>query len=220
MRRTMAKASFHAATNLLFFAVIATIVLASTYYLTRDNIAKSIEAEKLKLIDQIVPKYLYDNAIVQDTLQIPADELLGTEDTSVAYVARLNGETSAVILQPVALDGYSGKIFMIVALRSNGEISGVRVVAHHETPGLGDYIERTKSPWIEVFNGLSFAKLKQGDWKVRKDGGHFEHMAGATITPRAVIKAVSKTMQYFEQHREELLAPAHKPETLAKEHKQ
>ncbi len=206
MRRTMAKASFHSALNLLFFAVLGTVVLSSTYFLTKDNIDQSVAKEKLKLISEIVPQALYDNDIVQATLQLPADELLGTEETTTAYRASLKGEPGAVVLQPVAPDGYSGKILLIVAIRSNGEVSGVRVVSHHETPGLGDYIELPKSPWIKQFDGQSLANHTDEDWKVKKDGGQFDSMAGATITPRAVVKAVHKAVQYFTQHRDELLA--------------
>ena len=218
MRRTLAKASFHAALNLLFFAVLATLVLASTYYLTRNSIALSVEKEKLKLIAQVVPPQLYDNAIVQDTLQLPPSELLGTDEAGMAYLARLKGEPSAVVLQVIAPDGYSGKIALIVAIARNGEISGVRVVSHHETPGLGDYIELPKSPWIKGFDGQSLAKRKKSDWKVKKDGGQFDYMAGATITPRAVVKAVHKAAHYFEQHRATLLArPAETSAPTAKE---
>ncbi|HZW24861.1 MAG TPA: electron transport complex subunit RsxG [Gallionella sp.] len=206
MRRTMAKASVHAALNLLFFAMLATIVLASTYFLTRDSIAKSVEDEKLRLIGQVVPQELFDNAIVQDTVKLPPSELLGTDGETLAYRARLNGEATAVVLQPIAPDGYSGKIFLIVAIRSSGELSGVRVVSHRETPGLGDYIELPKSPWIKGFDGQSHATRKEGDWKVKKDGGQFDYVAGATITPRAIVKAVHKSLLYFEQNRDKLLA--------------
>jgi electron transport complex protein RnfG len=202
----MAKASLHAALNLLFFATLATIVLASTYFLTRDSIAKSVEDEKLRLIAQVVPQQLFDNAIVQDTLQLPPSELLGTEDKSIAYRARLKDEATAVVLQPIAPDGYSGKIFLIVAIRSNGEVSGVRVVSHRETPGLGDYIELPKSPWIKGFDGKSHAQYSANDWKVKKDGGQFDYMTGATITPRAVVKAVHKALLYFEANRAKLFA--------------
>jgi electron transport complex protein RnfG len=203
----MAKASFHSALNLLFFAMLATVVLASTYFLTRDSIARSVEEEKLKLIAEVVPQSLFDNAIVQDTVPVPASELLGTSDTSAAYVARLKGEPSAVVLQPIAPDGYSGKIFLIVAIRSNGELSGVRVVAHRETPGLGDYIELPKSPWIKGFDDQSHATRKEKDWQVKKDSGQFDYVAGATITPRAIVKAVHKSLLYFEQNRDKLLTP-------------
>lgn len=203
----MAKASFHSATNLLFFAVVGTIVLSSTYLLTQDPIAASVAKEKLKLIAEVVPQALYDNDIVQDTMQLPPDALLGTDAETTAYRATLNGEQTAVVLQPVAPDGYSGKIALIVAIKRNGEVSGVRVVAHRETPGLGDYIELPKSPWIKQFDGKSGENLKDGDWKVIKDGGKFDSVAGATITPRAVVKAVHKAVQYFAQHRAELLKP-------------
>lgn len=206
MRRTMVKASIHSALNLLFFATLATIVLASTYFLTRDSIAKSVEEEKLRLIAQVVPQQIFDNAIVQDTVQLPPSELLGTNDESAAYRARLKGDATAVVLQPIAPDGYSGKIFLIVAIRSNGELSGVRVVSHRETPGLGDYIELPKSPWIKGFDGQSHATRKEADWKVKKDGGQFDYVAGATITPRAIVKAVHKSLLYFEQNRDMLLA--------------
>lgn len=215
MRRTMAKASFHAAANLLFFATLATVVLASTYFLTRDSIAQSVEGEKLKLISQVVPQELFDNAIVQDTVKVPPSELLGTADATIAYRARLKDEATAVVLQPVAPDGYSGKIFLIVAIRSDGELSGVRVVAHRETPGLGDYIELPKSPWIKGFDGQSHAKRNEAAWKVKKDGGQFDYVAGATITPRAIVKAVHKSLLYFEQNRDKLLA-ANEPAAPAK----
>ncbi len=205
MRRTLAKASLHSALNLLFFAVLGTIVLSSTYLLTRDTIAASVEQEKRKLIAQIVPQDSYDNNIVQNALDLPADELLGTDENSTGYRATLKGEPSVVVLQPIAPDGYSGKIFLIVAIRSNGEVSGVRVVSHHETPGLGDYIEVAKNPWIKQFDGQSLANHTDNDWQVKKDGGKFDSMAGATITPRAVVKAVHKAVQYFTKHRDELL---------------
>lgn len=204
--KRIARASLQSAANLVFFAVIATAVLASTFFLTRDEIVKSEQAEKLKLITQIVPPTLFDNDIIQDTISIPADPLLGTEDSTTAYRARLKGEPSSVVLEAIAPDGYSGKIWLILAVKPNGELAGVRVVAHKETPGLGDYIELPKSPWIKGFDGKSRAVYKDADWKVKKDGGQFEYMAGATITPRAVVKAVHKALRYFEANRDKLFA--------------
>ncbi len=215
MRRTMAKASLHTAMNLLFFTLLGTSVLAMTYNLTHDTIAKTVEAEKLKLISQIVPNSMFDNDIIKDTLQIAPDAMLGTEDTTTAYRARLQNQPSALVLEAIAPDGYSGKIFLLVAIRGNGELAGVRVVAHKETPGLADYIEITKSNWIKGFDGASLARYKDSDWKVKKDGGQFDYMAGATITPRAIVKAVHKTLKYYEQHREALFAQAEPPKASA-----
>ena len=210
--KRIARSTLQTAVNLVFFAVIGTAILSSTFYLTHDAIVKSEEAEKLKLITQIVPPALFDNDIIQDTLSIPADKLLGTEELTTAYRARLNGEPSAVVLESVAPDGYSGKIALILAVRANGELAGVRVVAHRETPGLGDYIDLPKSPWIKGFDGKSREVYKDADWKVKKDGGQFDYMAGATITPRAVVKAVNKALQYFAANRDMLFsAPAPMP---------
>lgn len=206
MRRTMAKASFHTALNLLVFALIGTSILAFTYSQTHERIAQSEEAEKLKLISQIVPAAVFDNDVIKDTLSIAPDSLLGTEDYTTVYRARLQNQPSAIVLQAVAPDGYSGKISLLVAIKANGEVAGVRVVAHRETPGLGDYIEIAKSSWIKVFDGASQVRYNDRDWKVKKDGGQFDYMAGATITPRAIVKAVHKALQYFAQHRDVLFA--------------
>lgn len=206
--KRIARSTLQTAINLVFFAVLATAILASVFFLTRDAIKQSEDAEKMKLINQIVPAALFDNDIIKDTLTVPASELLGTEDDTVAYRARLNGQDSAVVLESVAPDGYSGRIRLILAVRANGELAGVRVVTHKETPGLGDYIELGKSAWIKGFDGKSRAVYKDADWKVKKDGGLFDYMAGATITPRAIVKAVNKALVYFEENREKLFAAA------------
>ncbi|MFA5825252.1 MAG: FMN-binding protein, partial [Gallionellaceae bacterium] len=132
--KRLARASLQSAANLVFFAVIGTAVLASTFFLTHDEIVKSEKAEKLKLITQIVPPELFDNDIIQDALNISTDPLLGNDDSTLAYRARLKGEPSAVVLEAIAPDGYSGKIKLILAVRANGELAGVRVVSHKETP--------------------------------------------------------------------------------------
>ena len=204
--KRIARSTLQTAINLVFFAAIGTAVLSSTFFLTHDEIVKSEQAEKLKLITQIVPPALFDNDVIQDTLTIPDDPLLGNNGNTVAYRARLKGEPSAVVLEAIAPDGYSGKINLILAVKANGELAGVRVVSHKETPGLGDYIDLPKSPWIKGFDGKSREVYKDADWKVKKDGGQFDYVAGATITPRAVVKAVNKALQYFAANRDKLFA--------------
>lgn len=206
MSRTLAKASFHTALNLAVFALIGTAILAFTYSQTSYRIAQSIEAEKLKLIAQIVPNSLFDNDIIKDKRIIAPDALLGNESPTTAYRARLHKDPSVLVMEAIAPDGYSGKIALLVAIKDNGELAGVRVVNDKETPGLGDYIEIAKSDWIKVFDGTSLAKYKDADWKVKKDGGQFDYMAGATISPRAVVKAVHKALQYYALHHDELFA--------------
>ena len=204
MRRTMAKASFLTAMNLLVFTVIGTAILAVTYSQTHDRIAQSELAEKLKLISQLVPQTEFDNDIVHDTQNIAPDPLLGTDKPTLAYRARRAGQPVAVVLEAIAPDGYSGKINLIIAIHPDGTVGGVRVVAHKETPGLGDYIDITHSNWIKGFDGKSAGK--DGDWKVKKDGGQFDYMAGATITPRAVVKAVHHALQYYAKNQAALFA--------------
>jgi len=207
MRRTIAKASIITALNLLVFALIGTALLALTYQATHNPIARSEEMEKLKLVSQIIPQGSYDNDIIKDHVELPADGLLGTDGTSIAYIGRLKNQPSIAVLQVVAPDGYSGRIGLIISIRSDGRIGGVRVVTHKETPGLGDYIDIAKSKWITGFDGKSLDDPGEDGWKVKKDGGQFDYMAGATITPRAVVKAVHKALQYFAANRAKIFGP-------------
>jgi electron transport complex protein RnfG len=208
MKRTMAKAALHTSMNVLFFTLIGTSLLALTYLQTKDSIAKSEQEEKLKLIAQLLPRSSFDNDIVSDTLKLSPDLLLGSTTPSLAYRARLAGQPVGVAMEVVAPDGYSGRIDLLVAIKADGMLAGVRVVSHKETPGLGDYIDIAKSTWIDIFDGKTLTTGKDDEWQVKKDGGQFDYMAGATISPRAVVKAVHKAMQYFALHRDELFAAA------------
>ncbi len=204
--KRLGKSTIRTAINMLFFALIGTAILAVTYELTHPLIAASEDKEKLNSITQVVPTSLYDNELIKDTLLIPANAQLGTEQDTVAYRGRLKGEPSVVVLETIAPDGYSGKIAMIVAINYAGSITGVRVISHKETPGLGDYINIAKNQWINLFTATSHERYKEDEWKVKKDGGQIDYMAGATITPRAVVKAVHKTLHYFEDNRDKLFA--------------
>ncbi|MEW5944527.1 MAG: electron transport complex subunit RsxG [Pseudomonadota bacterium] len=188
------------------FAILGTAVLAATYTATRDIIALTEKKAKLALLGQILPRDLYDNDLIGDAAQLPAASELGNTGPTPVYRAMLAGKPAAAVIEAVAPDGYSGKIKLLVAIRADGTVSGVRVLAHNETPGLGDYIDIAKSGWIRIFEGMSLSKLPETGWKVRKDGGKFDHMAGATVTPRAVVKAVRKALAYFAQNREQIFA--------------
>jgi len=206
MRRGITWSTVVTALNLLFFALIGTAMLATTYDLTRETIKQSEEKAKLKLISQIAPATAFNNDIIKDKAPLAEDDLLGNEETTFAYIGRLNNQPSIVVMPVIAPDGYNGKISMIIAIHKDGRIGGVRVISHKETPGLGDYIEIVKNKWITIFNGTSLDPQKDNDWQVRKDGGQFDYMAGATITPRAVVKAVHKALQYFAIHRDTLFS--------------
>lgn len=188
------------------FALVGTTLLALTYNATKDNIAASEKKARLALIAQILPPVLYDNDIIRDAAELQAVAELGSAEPTLVYRALKDGQPVAAVLEAVAPDGYAGKIKLLIAIKSNGEVSGVRVVAHKETPGLGDYIEIAKSDWIKVFDGTSLDKYPSKYWRVKKDGGQFDHMTGATITPRAVIKAVHKALVWFSANGEKVFS--------------
>jgi electron transport complex protein RnfG len=192
---------------LFVFALVATAMLAFTHDRTEPTIMRSQQAEKLALINQVLPATLYDNDLLASQQRLPADQLLGTRQRSSVWVARRAGQATAVVLEAIAPDGYSGNIALLIGIDAGGGLTGVRVTAHRETPGLGDYIERSKSAWIEQFDGRSATNPPPQRWKVAKDGGAFDARAGATITPRAVVKAVKNALDYFDKHRSTLLAP-------------
>ena len=139
-------------------------------------------------------------------MTIAPNDLLGNKQPTIANRARINNEPAAVIIEAIAHDGYSGDIKLLIAIKADGSISGVRVLAHKETPGLGDYIDIAKDNWIKLFDNESLLKTSEPQWKVKKDGGEFDYLAGATITPRAVVKAVHKALQYFEANKQSLFA--------------
>lgn len=196
---------------LFLFVAIFTGLLSGAYLWTLPTIAAAAAGEKMKLIDEVLPRASYDNDLLQDALTIGPDDALGLDESSTLYRARKAGTINALVLEAVAPDGYAGKIRLLIALGADGRLLGVRVTQHKETPGLGDYIEPRKDknkerPWIAQFNGLAPVAVDAREWKVRKDGGRFDSVAGATVTPRAVIKAVRKAAQYVEANRERLFA--------------
>lgn len=189
---------------LLAFALIGTAALAWTFGLTHPAIVKSEQKEKLKLLNQVMPAVLYDNNLIASQRSLPPDDLLGTRQPSAAWMARKGGTAVGIVLEAIAPDGYSGDIGLLIGVASSGDVLGVRVTSHHETPGLGDYIDIAKSPWIKIFDHQSLAQPQAKLWKVKKDGGAFDSVAGATITPRAVVKAVRNALEYVAKHRTEL----------------
>jgi electron transport complex protein RnfG len=197
---------------LLLFALIGTALMAYTYRHTEPIIEKSRQEEKLRLINQVLPRQLYDNNLLSTYRELPPDDLLGTRKSSGMWLATKAGQPVAVVLEAIAPEGYGGDIDLLIGIDANNTLTGVRVVQHKETPGLGDYIQLSKSPWILQFAGKSYNADEDSRWKVKKDGGEFDSRAGATITPRAIVKAVREALKYFQQHRDELLLPSGIPQ--------
>jgi len=185
---------------LSLFAVVGTTLVALTEYSTSEAIAENERQVLLRNLYALLPRDRLDNDIAADTLQLPASALLGTDDASTVYRARLGDEPVAAIFNSVAPDGYNGKIHLLVGVFIDGRLAGVRVVKHAETPGLGDAVEIRKSPWINDFAGKSLANPTPERWRVKRDGGDFDQFTGATITPRAVVAAVRNTLLYYQQN--------------------
>jgi len=186
------------------FALAGSALVAYVHQQTRARIAANESAATRRLLDDILPPGRHDNDMVRDTLQVTAPEMLGSEAPLTVYRARRNGKPVAAVLTVVAPDGYNGAIRLLVGIARGGELLGVRVLSEHETPGLGDRIEAGKSDWIRQFRGRSLGDPPQAQWRVRKDGGAFDQLTGATITPRAIVKAVRGSLIYFRRHRTEL----------------
>ncbi|MBS3954142.1 MAG: electron transport complex subunit RsxG [Methylomicrobium sp.] len=185
------------------YALIASALLGVADLNTRDVIKLRQEEDLKASLVQVVPAQLFDNDLVKDAVTVSADSDLGTAETLV-FLARKQGEITAAAFQLTAPDGYSGNIKMIMGLNRNGEVLGVRIIAHAETPGLGDKIEVSKSDWILNFNGRSIHNLTVKEWAVKKDGGIFDQFSGATITPRAVVNTIYKGLLFFDKHKSEL----------------
>lgn len=187
------------------FALLTTLLLGLGDLATRHAIEARLDEDMTSSLRQVLPSEVYDNDPLRDTVTIP-DTLgdTGQAETRI-HIARKAGRVSAVAFKTIAPDGYAGPITLIVGIDRNGTLLGVRVVAHTETPGLGDKIELGKSNWILSFAGKSRDKPGAARFKVKKDGGDFDQFAGATITPRKVVKAVWNALGFFERHQAEWL---------------
>ena len=187
------------------FAIVTSAVIALTQLATRDAIQANKEAYQARALYEIVPRER-DPDLLDHTLSMSAPEL-GVDGEARLYQAIQDGEVKTVLMPVVAPDGYSGDIEMLVGINADSSLAGVRVLSHKETPGLGDKIELNKSDWILSFDGAEKAVGRDESWAVEKDGGRFDQFTGATITPRAIVGATARAIEYFRAHRDYLLTP-------------
>lgn len=194
---------------LALFAVATALLLAGSYLLTKDRIAAEIRKAEEKALLQIVPRERHDNSMLDDTLGVgPQTSELGLRTEKRIYLARKGGDVVAAIIPATARDGYSGDIDLVVGVNADGTIAGLRVLAHKETPGLGDQVNLNKSDWVLEFNGRSLQNPLPARWAVKKDKGEFDQFTGATITPRAVVAATKRVLEYAAHNSETLFATA------------
>ena len=184
-------------TVLALFAAITSVAIGWTYLGTKAQIDLEVRRAEARQLLEIFPPDTHDNDIVDDVFEVAAETaLLGTRETRQGYRVRQGNKVIGVILPATARDGYSGDIRALIGVRLDGSVAGVRVVAHRETPGLGDKVDLRKSDWILDFNERSLSNPVLAGWNVEKEGGVFDQFTGATVTPRAVILATRRALEY------------------------
>ncbi len=202
-----ARESLRAGLQLGLAALLATALLGGTYALTHERIVAAEQREQRQALQLVLPADRHDNNPIDDRVRVNAPPWLGLEQATV-HRASLRGQPTALVLEAVAPDGYGGPIHLLVAVDHSGRVLGVRVTAHSETPGLADGIEADRSDWITRFSGRSLEDPAPERWTLRKDGGDFDQFAGATVTPRAVVRAVKRCLAFVARHGDAIRAAA------------
>jgi Na+-translocating ferredoxin:NAD+ oxidoreductase subunit G len=192
--------------GLLLITGATTLAVSWMEMSTRSAVNANERAHKFAILASVLPADSYDNRPEQDVSMMIDRELLGSDSAQPIYSARAKGQVVTSVLTVTAPDGYVGPIQLLIGINRDGSITGVRVIRHKETPGLGDFIDTNKSRWIEVFSGRG-PNADGADLTLRKDGGTIDHVTGATITSRAVTNAVANALQFHSKNRSALLAP-------------
>lgn len=187
------------------FALAGVTLVAVTYQVTRSYIIRNEHLLLLRRLETLVPATTIDNDMLNDTIEVRAKNLLGA-NSSLIYRGRKGNQPVAAIINTIIPEGYAGPINLLVAVRNDGILNGVRVISHKETPGLGDKIEEQKTDWISKFNNKSLHNPPLGEWETKRDGGAFDQITGATITSRAVVHATRDALIFYDQQGTKLYA--------------
>lgn len=187
-------------------ALLGTGMLWLTAWHAEPYIEDNERRALLASLNAVIPRSSYDNDLLDDYIEVKAPDITAGAITSRVYRARMKGQPVAAAITTVAPDGYNGNILILVGIGSGGVVKGVRIVKHRETPGLGDAIEAERSDWVHDFSGRSRNNPGDKYWTVKKDGGEFDQFSGATITPRAVVAAVHRSLVFYTRHRARLYA--------------
>ncbi len=202
----MSTSVFGSSIKLTIIGVISIVLLTAMYFATKELAAAQKLKHELRLLNQVLPQDQYDNELQRDVITVSGIEALGGLESQKIYRAYLGDQPVAAIMQVSTTRGYNGEIRLVVAIRMDGTISGVRITEHKETPSLGDGIDIKVSDWVLGFDNTSLRKPTLVNWAVHKDGGDFDQFTGATITPRAVVIAVYNSLEYFSQHKDDIFA--------------
>ena len=191
---------------LAVIAAVCTSLVALTYSGTKARIVANEQAWLEQSLKPALAGVEYDNILIETTLTIDLPHELPGNEPVLVYRGLFNSEPVAALFVVTALDGFSGPIKLLIGIEAEGSVTAVRVLSHHETPGLGDFIDSTKSDWIDQFEDRSLADPDRLLWALSRDGGEFDQVTGASITSRAALKAIKETLLYFEENRESVFA--------------
>jgi electron transport complex protein RnfG len=190
--------------TLAAIAAICTALVAATHRITADRIAANEKARLEQSLQPALTGLFYDNDVTESRFVIAPPHGLPGTGPAIVYRVYAAGEPVAALFVVTAMDGYAGPIRILLGIDMNGIVTGLRILEHRETPGLGDRIDATRSDWVYQFDGRSLGNPELAEWAIGVDGGAFDQLTGASITPRAVVKAVRQTLLYFESHRDEI----------------
>jgi electron transport complex protein RnfG len=183
----------------------AALIVSASHELSKDRIAANQRARLLQSLNSVLAPDLRERDLTTTRLSVTDSELFGSGAPIDVFIAIEGAQPVAAVFASIAPDGYNAPIRLLIGVSSTAAVTGVRVVGHRETPGLGDAIDAAKSDWILRFDGTSLQDPKPSAWAVDKDeGGEFDTLTGATVTSRAVVRSVKNTLLYFEQHKDEL----------------
>mgnify|MGYP001814629606 FL=1 len=192
--------------TLAAIGAICTALVALTYQSTEQRIEDNEKAWLERSLQPALSGLFYDSGITESKIIIPPPHDLPGSDAAIVYRVYAESEPVAALFVVSARDGYSGPIRFLVGIKTTGEVTGVHVLEHRETPGLGDGVETGKSDWAEQFKGRSLLDPEPAGWRIKSDGGQFDQLTGASVTPRAIIKSVRETLLYFDLHSDEVFA--------------
>jgi len=194
--------------TLAAIAALCTALVAFTYQLTEERIEANEQAWLERSLQPALSGLFYDGSVTESKIIVPPPHDLPGSDAAIIYRVYAQGEPAAALFVVSARDGYAGPIRILVGVDTEGMVTGVHVLEHRETPGLGDRVESTKSDWVKQFDGRSLVDPDPGGWAIKGEGGQFDQLTGASVTPRAIIKATKNTLLYYGAHRVEIFAEA------------
>ena len=180
---------------LTLIGAICAAVMAFVDQETKAPIEKSLSAEKMDAVKVVLPAS--DNDLAKDAVTVRDKD---REMEITFYVGKKGGVPVGAAFTVVAANGYSGSIDILVGADTAGVVTGIEVLKHAETPGLGSKI--TTPAFKGQFVGKSIKD--PANWSVAKDGGPFTQITGATISSRAVTTAIASGLEFLDAHRAEV----------------